>query len=106
MFDPDGANGWGAPQSAASSSLQHPGKRVFFERIAKLEVSVQHGVSIVTAELLGPGGMNAAVHAGRHGAAPEAVAAQFAPVEVGSYRALLHDAGDGSGIDRVGSDDS
>lgn len=86
-------------------SLQHTTERVCLERVAELEVLIEHGVALVPAELLEPGEMHAEVHAGGERAALEAVSAQSGAVEAGSGRAALDDAGYGAGVDRRGAHD-
>ena len=54
-----------------------------FERVAEFEVFVEHGVALVPTELLEPGRVNAAIHAGGERAALEAVAADLVGVETG-----------------------
>src|SRR3954451_19582404 len=74
------------------------------ERVPELEVFVEHGVALVPAELLEAGGMDAPVHAGGERAAFERVAGEQVAVEAGGFGALLDDAGDSAGGDRLGAD--
>src|ERR1700710_780013 len=74
------------------------------ERVAELEVFVEHSVGFVTAELLETCGMDVAVHTGAERAAFEAVAAEHRGVEAGPRGPRLDDPGDGAGVDRRGAD--
>jgi len=70
------------------------------ERVAEFEIDVEHGVAFVAAELLEPGGMDAALHAGAQRTPLEAVAAEDVRIEAGGFGPALDNAGHGAGIDR------
>src|SRR5271165_1543954 len=106
MFVPgccDRAGGWGRPvipcRMRCDPGSQHTVERVAFERIAELKIHVEHGVALVAAELLEPGRVDAAIHAGAQRAALEAVPAHGGGIEAGVGGAGLDDAGNGAGID-------
>ena len=70
------------------------------ERIAEFEVLAEYVKTLVAAEPLQLGRMDAAVHAGGQGAALEAVAAEIAQPEAGRDGAGLDDLCDGLRRDR------
>jgi hypothetical protein len=59
------------------------------DTVALEEWPVEHGVALLSAELLGPGRVDAAVHAGGERAALETVAADLVAVETGLAARLL-----------------
>lgn len=61
------------------------------EGIADLDIFIQHRLAFVAAEPLELGWMSAEVHAGRHGAALEAVAAELCQRKAGGRGTLLDD---------------
>lgn len=75
-----------------------------FERVAELQVLVEHGVALVPAELFEPGGVDALIHAGGERAAFERMSAEQLAVEASRRRPLLDDAPDRAGIDGFGTD--
>jgi len=74
------------------------------ERVAEFKILVEHRVAFVPAELLGPGRVDAAIHAGGERAALEAVAADLVAVETSLAGAGLDDPCHGAGIDCPGAD--
>jgi hypothetical protein len=80
------------------------GKRMALKRVAEFEIGIEDGVSLVPAKLLQPGGMDATIHAGGHGAALEAVAAEDSRIKARGLGPQFDDPRDGAGIDGVFSD--
>jgi hypothetical protein len=72
-----------------------------FEEIAELKIFAEHVEAIMAAEALELGRVFAVIHAGREGAALEAVAAKIATAEPGLLGAGFDDFGDGPGRDRL-----
>jgi hypothetical protein len=84
--------------------LQPPIERMAFERIAELQIDVEHGIASVAAELFETGRMAAARHAGAQRAALEAVAAELPGVETGAGGEGLGDLSHGVGVNHDGAD--
>ena len=80
------------------------GKRMALEGVAQFEIGVEGGVGLVPPELLQPGGMDATIHAGVHGAALETMAAEDSGIEARGLGPQLEDPRDGAGIDGVLTD--
>ncbi len=94
-----------AYRRTGACSLQQPFERMGIEQIAVFKILAEHVKALVPAEPLQLRRMGAGLHAGGERAAPEAVAAEVEAPEAGLDRAVLHDARDRAGRQRLGADD-
>ena len=93
------AQPWWLPSLRSAARSEHVAQRMAVERVAELEIRVEHGVALVAAELLQAGRMHAAIHAGGQRAALEAVAAPAVPSNPAARARALDDPGDAARIE-------